>query len=183
MAAEREPPAEARLLIGAITGAHGLRGQVKIKSFTSGERDARLFAQASDEQGRVLGLAVAAARAPGELIATLAGVADRDAAQALKGTRLYVARAALPAPGAEEYYHADLIGLAAERADGAALGTVRAVHDFGAGGVVEIAGARGTMMVPFTRAAVPVVDLARRRIVVEPPPGLPGFEDEEGSGP
>jgi 16S rRNA processing protein RimM len=103
-------------------------------------------------------------------VVRIEGVADREAAARLTGTRLYADRAVLPPPGEDEYYLADLVGLAAEDAAGAPLGTVAAVHDHGAGTFLEIA--RGTgpaLLVPFTRAAVPVVDPASRRIVVEPP--------------
>ncbi|HEX9647805.1 MAG TPA: ribosome maturation factor RimM [Alphaproteobacteria bacterium] len=179
MAARGETGAGARILAGVISGAHGVRGAVRIKPYIADADADSLFKQMCDETGRVLGLHVVAARAR-DVIATLDGVRDRDAAQALKGTRLYLPRTALPAPGAEEYYHADLIGLAVERTSGEAVGKVSAVHDFGAGAVIEIATAAGAVMVPFTRAAVPVVDLAHGRLVIEPPPGLPGFDRDAG---
>jgi 16S rRNA processing protein RimM len=112
-------------------------------------------------------------RAKGNVIARLAGVDDRDAAEALKSRRLYVPRTALPEAGEEEYYYDDLVGLRARLVDGDELGTVRAVHDFGAGAVVEIENAVGdAVMVPFTRAAVPEVDLAGGSMVIDPQPGL-----------
>jgi 16S rRNA processing protein RimM len=116
---------------------------------------------------------IGTAKGDGMVIAQLSGVADRDQAEALRGLRLYAPRAALPPAGEDEFYHADLIGLRAELADGSVFGTVRAVFDFGAGEMLEIArpGA-GAVMLPFTRAAVPVVDIAGRRIVVDPPAGL-----------
>ena len=107
------------------------------------------------------------------MIARLAGVDDRNRAEALRGLRLYLPRAALPPPEAEEYYHADLIGLDAVLADGTPVGQVRAVHDFGAGDTLEIARAGAPpAMVPFTRAVVPMVDIDRGRLVIDPPPGL-----------
>jgi len=100
----------------------------------------------------------------------LAGVATREEAEALKGTRLYAPRDRLPPLGEDEYYHADLIGLAVVDTGGAALGTVRAVLDHGAGDILEVAQpGKAELLVPFTRAAVPTVDIAGRRIVVDPP--------------
>ena len=111
------------------------------------------------------------------IIAKLAGIADRDRAETLRGLRLYLPRAALPPPGEDEFYYADLIGLAAMLEDGAPVGKIIAVHDFGAGDMLEIAREGSVhggqpVLVPFTRAAVPVVDLAGRRVVIDPPEGL-----------
>ena len=105
------------------------------------------------------------------LVARLKGVADRNAAEALKNLRLYVPRERLPAPADDEFYHADLVGLAATTADGAPFGIVKAVHNFGAGDLLEIEPADGeaTVMLPFTEATVPAVDIAGGRIVVAPP--------------
>ena len=106
----------------------------------------------------------------GALAARLGGVATREAAEALKGTRLYVPRARLPALGEDEFYHADLIGLAVYDAGGGRVGSIRAVQDHGAGDILEIArpGA-AELLVPFTRAAVPMVDIAGGRVVIDPP--------------
>src|ERR1041384_3272059 len=105
------------------------------------------------------------------LVARLKGVADRNAAEALKNLRLYVARAKLPKPADGEFYYADRVGLAATTADGAAFGTVKAVHNFGAGDLLEIEPTAGgaTLLLPFTEATVPAIDLAGRRLVVAPP--------------
>ncbi|HKS64657.1 MAG TPA: ribosome maturation factor RimM, partial [Xanthobacteraceae bacterium] len=94
-----------------------------------------------------------------------------NAAEALTNTRLYVARAKLPKPADDEFYHADLIGLAATTADGAAFGTVKAVHNFGAGDLLEIEPASGgtSVMLPFTETSVPTVDIAGRKLIVAPP--------------
>src|SRR5947209_1751985 len=109
--------------------------------------------------------------AGGHLVVRLHGIADRTAAERLTNTKLFVPRSRLPPPAADEFYHADLIGLTAVTGDGAVIGTVRAVHDFGAGDILELQPAAGgtTMMVPFTEVFVPRVDLAARRIVVVPP--------------
>jgi 16S rRNA processing protein RimM len=162
--------------VGVITGAHGLRGAVRVKTFTESPGAIGGFDPLCDEAGRALRLEVKEVRAK-VVIAAVGGVGDRTAAERLRGTKLFVPRAALAEAEAGEYYHADLIGAACERGDGSVLGTVRAVHDFGAGDVLEIAGPGGAFMVPFTAEAVPVVDLANRRLVIEPPPGLPGIEE------
>jgi 16S rRNA processing protein RimM len=164
--------APGRICVGAIVGAHGVAGAVRIKSFTTAPADIARYGPVGDEAGtRSFALDIVGVR-PDCVIARIAGVADRGAAAALAGTRLYVARARLPANGPEEYYHADLLGMTAERAAGGCLGTVVAVHTIGGGEVLEIARAGGpAAMVPFTRAAVPEVDVAARRLVV-----APGFE-------
>jgi len=109
------------------------------------------------------------------LVADFDGIGDRNAAERLRGTELYVPRSRLPRPHEDEFYHVDLIGLEARTVTGEPLGTVRAVNDFGAGDILEIIGAR-TVLVPFTRAIVPEVDLAAGTLTVDPPPGL--FDDE-----
>lgn len=166
-----------KVCVGQITGAHGVRGLVKVKPFTAAPEDLTAYGPVSDETGaRRLALQLLS-WAKDQWIARVEGVADRDAADALRGLRLYVDRAALPEAEEDEFYHADLIGLAAVLADGSSFGTVRAVFDFGAGEFLEIArpgpGPGGAaVMVPFTRAAVPVVDIAGRRVVIDPPAGL-----------
>ena len=162
-----------RVCLGVVTGAHGVRGALRIKSFTADPADVASYGPVEDESGeRRLDLRLVGS-AKGVLIARLDGVDDRDRAEGLRGLRLYLPRAALPPPGDDEYYHADLIGLAAALADGTPVGRVRAVHDFGAGDTLEIDRPEGPpLMVPFTRAVVPVVDLAAGRLVLDPPPGL-----------
>lgn len=162
-----------RVCVGIIVGAHGVKGAVRVKSFTEEPGDVAAYGPLSDEAGsRSLRLEVTG-ETKGALIARIEGVSDRDAAQALAGTRLYLARAALPEPEADAYYHADLLGLAAELADGTPLGTVCAVHNFGAGDVVEVERGDGaSLLVPFTRETVPVVDVEGGRMVINPPEGL-----------
>lgn len=164
---------EKRVCVGVVAGAHGVRGAIRVKSFTAEPKDVAAYGPLEDEPGerqfrlRLLG------SGKGVLIAKLAGIDDRDQAEALRGLRLYLPRTALPPPGDDEYYHADLIGLEAMLADGTAIGRVRAVHDFGAGDTLEIDRPQGPpLMVPFTRAVVPVVDLDAGRLVLDPPPGL-----------
>jgi 16S rRNA processing protein RimM len=163
---------EARLLVGIVTGPHGVTGAVRIKSFTAVADDIARYRPLADETGRPLELSVVGV-GKGVLIARLGGVEDRNRAEALRGLRLYVPRTALPPAAADEFYHADLIGLAAVTRDGTAIGRVRAVYDFGAGDTLEIERAAAPpAMVPFTHAIVPVVDLDRGHLVIEPPPGL-----------
>ena len=168
----------ARICLGVIAGAHGVRGLVRVKSFAEAPEDLTAYGPLTDEAGaRDFELTVTG-QTKDALLARLEGVADRDQAQALKGTRLYVARAALPAlEEAETYYHADLIGLAAEDRDGRPLGRVRAVQNFGAGDLLELDGGPDgpPLVLPFTEATVPVVDLAGGRIVADPP-------EEDGEG-
>jgi 16S rRNA processing protein RimM len=169
-----------RVCMGVVGAPHGVRGAVRIKSFTADPAATGSYGPLEDEGGqrrfelRVIG----SATGDGMIVAELSGVTDRDQAEALRGLRLYLPRAALPPTGDDEFYHADLVGLAALLADGTCLGEVIAVHDFGAGDMLEIArpgeGRHGgqPVLVPFTRAAVPVVDIAGRRVVLDPPEGL-----------
>ncbi len=162
--------ARERVCVGIIAGAHGVRGLVKIKSFTENPTDLAAYGPITDETGARRFEVTVTGRTKDVLLARVQGVADRDAAQALRGTHLYAARAALPELEEEEYYHADLIGLSAEDRAGRPLGKVAAVYNFGAGDILEIARPDGSLLdVPFTRAVVPVVDLAAGRLVIEPP--------------
>jgi len=169
-----------RVCVGVITGAQGVRGAVRLKSFTAEPEDVASYGPLEDERGeRRFALRIVGS-AKGVLVAAISGIDDRDRAEALRGLRLYLPRSALPPTEEEEYYHADLIGLVAVRSDGTAIGTVRAVHDFGAGDTLEIERPEGQpVMVPFTRAVVPVVDLDAGRLVLDAPPGLlePSKED------
>ena len=169
MATASEP--KGRVCVGVIAGPHGVRGLVKITSFTEDPAAVTAYGDPTDASGVRSFRITLQSRVKSQWIARIDGAADRDAAERLRGVRLYVDRAALPPPeDAEEFYHADLIGLRAEAVDGSPVGTVRALYDFGAGDMVEIArpGA-AALMLPFTRAAVPVIDLPGRRIVVDPP--------------
>jgi 16S rRNA processing protein RimM len=166
---------EQRVCMGVVGAPHGVRGAVRIKSFTDEPKAIANYGALEDESGgkRVTLRVIGTVKGDGMVIAALSGVVDRDQAEALRGLRLYAPRAALPPTAEDEFYHADLVGLAAVLEDGERLGDVVAVHDFGAGDVLEIARDKGQpVLVPFTRAAVPVVDLAGRRVVIDPPAGL-----------
>jgi len=162
-----------QVCVGVVTGPHGVQGAVRIKSFTEAPEDVARYGPLGDESGdrrfelRLIGAG------KGVVLARLSGVDDRNQAEALRGQRLYLARAALPQPEAEEYYHADLIGLEAVLGDGTPVGRVRAIHDFGAGDTLELERPGAPpVMVPFTRAVVPRIELAAGRLVLDPPPGL-----------
>lgn len=160
--------------LGEIVGAHGVRGALRVRSFTTSPGALAAYGTLLDERGeRRFNLQVKAERR-GVVIAEIDGVEDRAAAEELAGTRLCIPRAALPEREAEEeYYHADLIGLRVERADGRCIGRVRALYNFGAGGILEIEQAEGgePLLLPFTRDVVPLVDIAGGRLVAEPPEG------------
>jgi len=168
--------------LGAVAGAHGVRGNVRLRSFTEDPADIAAYGPVTDETGKRRFEVTVIGESRGQVVARIAGIDDREAAEALKGLRLYVERAVLPAPDADEFYHADLIGLAAVDADGKTLGRVQAVFDYGAGDFIEIRrpGSPG-LLVPFTRAAVPEIDIAAGRIVVVPPAEIEAEEDAKAS--
>lgn len=162
----------ARVCLGAITGPHGVRGLVKVKPFTEVPEDIAAYGPVEDETGTKRYTLRVTGEAKGQVIVALDGVGDRNAAEALKGERLYVARDALPEPEDGSFYHADLIGMEVVGLDGTLLGRVSALYDFGAGDVLEFRGADGkARMLPFTEQVVPTVDLDARRMVVDPPEG------------
>ena len=158
-----------RICIGAIAGAFGVRGEVRLKSFTADPRAIADYGPLTDEAGQRSFAITLTRPVTGGFGARLSGVGTREAAEALKGVTLWVARAALPSLPDDEFYHADLIGLSVFDPGGAPLGQVRAIHDHGAGDILEIAGPQGLLLLPFTRAVVPTVDLAAGRIVADPP--------------
>jgi 16S rRNA processing protein RimM len=163
----------ARICLGAVTGAHGIRGQVKVKPFTEDPADVAAYGPVEDESGARRFTLTVAGTHKDTVIVRVQGVDDRDAAEALRGTRFYVARDVLPEPEDGAFYHADLIGLAVVTAAGENLGRVTGVFDFGAGDLIEFAGVDGKpRMLPFNETVVPEVDLEGGRLVVVPPEGL-----------
>jgi 16S rRNA processing protein RimM len=156
--------------VGAIAGAFGVAGEVRLKSFCADPAAVASYGPLWTEDGS-RSFAVKLTRpVAGGLGARLSGVATKEQADALRGTTLWADRARLPSLPDDEFYHADLIGLAVQDTGGAPLGRVSAVHNHGAGDVLEIAQPGGrTLLLPFTRAAVPTVDLAAGRIVADPP--------------
>jgi 16S rRNA processing protein RimM len=164
-----------RVCVGRIGAAHGTRGEVKLWSFTAEPMAIADYGALATEDGK-RSFTIETLR-PGKdfLVARLFGISDRAAAENLCNLDLYVARERLPAPAdADEFYHADLIGLTAVGTDGREFGKVVAIHNFGAGDLIEVRLTLGgaTVMLPFTEAIVPVVDIAGGRIVVDPPEGM-----------
>ena len=161
---------QAAVLVGVVTGPHGVQGEVKVKSFTAEPSGIGAYGPLQTSDGRQYQIVSVRATRADEVILRLAGVETRNAAEALKGRRFYVARSALPDPAPGEYYHTDLIGLRAEGADGRTLGRVTAVLNYGAGDILEITDSGGIKeLIPFTDRYVPVVDFAGGRIVVNAP--------------
>ena len=163
-----------RICVARIGAAHGIKGEVKLWTFTADPAAVADYGPLESQDGTQRFEIEALRPAKDHLVVRLSGVRDRDAAARLTNLDLYVARDRLPAPAAEEFYHADLIGLRAESRDGAALATIVGIHDFGAGDLLELrplAGG-GTVLMPFTAQTVPVVDIAGGRVVIDPPQDL-----------
>jgi len=166
--------AAARMVVVAQFGAaHGIKGEVRLKSFTQNPEDVAAYGPLTAADGRVFEIEAirpaAGSSSPEMFVVRLKGVRDRNAAEKLTRLDLSVPAERLPAPEPEEFYHADLIGLVAFTPEGTEVGTVIAVQNYGAGDLIEIAPPHGqTMLVPFTESAVPEIDLAARRIVVVP---------------
>ena len=157
-----------RICVARLGAAHGVRGEIKLWSFTSDPAAVVDYGPFEAADGRVIEIETLRP-AKDFFVARVKGIADRDAAERLRNVELFVPRARLPATDdIDEFYHADLIGLAVVDAGGAPLGTVVALHNFGAGDLIEIrrADANDTVLLPFTQAAVPQIDVAGGRIVV-----------------
>ena len=157
-----------RILLGVIGRPHGVRGLVHVQSYTADPADLAGYGALSDESGRTWTLAWRGTGVAELRDAEGRAVADRDAAQALTNVKLFIERDRLPQPEEEEFYLSDLVGLQAVAPDGTALGKVLTVHDYGAGTSLEIAG-DVPVIVPFTKACVPEIDLAAGRVVIAPP--------------
>jgi 16S rRNA processing protein RimM len=184
-------PRCARVCLGQLGAAHGIRGEVRLHSFTSDPAAIANYGPLETEDGRVFEI-TSLRPAKDHFVATLAGVGDRNAAERLANIKLYVPRDRLPVPEqADEFYHADLIGLAVVDRAGEKLGTVIAIHNFGAGDLIEVRPDAGgnTELVSFDETHVPAVDVAAGRIVValskaesEMPPPLRGRPTAKRSG-
>jgi 16S rRNA processing protein RimM len=168
----------ARICVAKIGAAHGVRGEVRLWPFTEDPMAVLHYGPLSTKDGARQFEVARARAAKDHLVASLKGVSDRNEAERLNGIELYIARDALPDTDDGEYYHADLIGLAAVDAQGASIGIVTAVHNFGAGDIIEIAPKSGpSLLLPFTNAVVPTVDLAAGHVVIALPGEIEG-EDE-----
>jgi 16S rRNA processing protein RimM len=165
----------AQVCVARIGAVHGVRGAVKLWTFTEDPFAVTRYGPLSTRDGTRSFEVTHAHKAKGFLVATFKGVATRNEAEHLNGLELYVAREKLPELDDDEYYYADLIGLVAETTAGKPLGKVIAIHNFGAGDIIEIAPASGaTMLLPFSNAVVPSVDLAGGRVVIELPDEIEG---------
>ncbi len=161
-----------RICVAQFGAAHGIRGEVRLRSFTQDPAAVTSYGPLESEDGARRFEIETLRPAKDHFVVRVKGVGTRDAAEKLTNVKLFVSRDRLPPiDEAETFYHADLIGLAAVTQDGTPLGTVAAIHNFGAGDLVEIAPAAGghSLLVPFTDAAVPAIDIKARRIVVVPP--------------
>lgn len=160
---------ENRVCVGVVSTPYGVRGTLKIKSFTANPASIFDFAELEDAAGNPVRL-MAAGQSGQALLATLEGVEDRNAAELLKGKKLYVARDALPETDEDEFYIEDLVGLCVKIADGREVGTVKQVANYGAGDVVEVAFNNGTEeLFSFTEASFPQVDIAAGYLILNAP--------------
>ncbi|WP_018634115.1 ribosome maturation factor RimM [Neomegalonema perideroedes] len=167
-----------RVCVGAVAGAFGVRGEARLKPFTEDPRAVASYGPVETEDG-ARSFTLKISRPIGDGLAVwLSGVKTREEAEALKGTRLYVSREALPEPEEDEFYHADLIGLKVEDLKGEPLGVVRSVQNYGAGDFLEIVtpGRKAPALMPFTRETAPKIDLKGGRLVADPPEGVFGEE-------
>lgn len=164
-----------QVCVGAIAGSFGVKGEVRLKSFCAEPAAISIYAPLSDESGKSYDVKITRTIKNG-LAARLSGVSSKEAADALKGTRLFAPRDRLPELDDDEFYHADLLGMAVLDTGGTKLGSVKAVLNHGAGDLLEVNTGQGVVLLPFSLAVVPTVDLAGRRIVVDPPDGT--FSDD-----
>ena len=160
--------------VGALAGAYGVKGEARLKSFCAVPEDIARYSPLTDERGAAAYAITLTGTISNGFAARIAGVTSKEQADALRGVRLYARRAQLPSLPDDEFYHADLIGLEVLDTGGTPLGHVRSVLNHGAGDLLEIhgPGLAATLLLPFTRAAVPTVDLERGRIIADPPDGL-----------
>lgn len=163
-----------KIIVGAISGAFGVQGEVRLKSFCADPQAIAEYTPLTTEAGRRFTSIILIGQVTNALIARIDGITTKEEADALKGQSLFAERSQLPAPDDEEYYHADLIGLIVYDAGGTELGAVKTVQNHGAADLLEVQarGQEATVFLPFTKAAVPLVDIAKGRIVADPPDGL-----------
>lgn len=161
------------IVVGAIAGAYGVRGELRIKSFCANPEDIETYSPLSDDTGRSFALALVGPIKNG-FSARIVGIDTKEQADALRGTQLLAERSAMPSLPDDEFYYADLVALNVVDVGGGAVGTVKAVHNHGADDLLEVTqtGSAATVLIPFTKAIVPTVDLEAGRIVIDPPEGL-----------
>ena len=169
------------ICVGVFAGAHGVKGEAKLRAFTGIAADAVSYGPVVAADGRSFRLTMIREPKPGLLIVRATEIASREDAQALGGTEVFVSRDVLPEPEEDEFYHEDLVGLGAVTTDGAPYGRVKAVVNYGAGDLIELVGVPGEkapQLIPFTKEAVPQIDFAAGRLTVDPPE----YEIAEGEG-
>ena len=175
-------PSPKRLVpLGVFGAAQGVRGEVRVKSYTADPKAIGAYGALTDKAGaRVFAFESLRALKDQMLVARVKGVSTREAAEALNGVELFARREQLPPPGEDEFYYDDLVGLAAVTREGSRLGRVVALSNFGAGDILEIApeGGGETLMLPFTKAVAPEIDFAAGRIVIQPPREIEGEREE-----
>ena len=157
-----------KICVGAVAGAFGVRGEVRLKSFCAEPADIAGYGPLTTEDGKRSFTITLTRPVTGGLGARLSGVSTREDAEGLRGTTLWAPRDALPSLPDDEFYHADLIGLEVVDTGGQVLGRVRAIFDHGAGDILEVVG-KEQLLLPFTRAVVPTVNLSAGRLVADPP--------------
>jgi 16S rRNA processing protein RimM len=158
------------VLVGVFGAPHGVRGEIRVKSYTQDPLSLADYDGLHDGAGRAFAFVSARPLKDDLLVARVKGVDDRDAAQALTHTKLYIPREKLPPTKEDEFYARDLIGLRAETPEGALLGSIVAVPNYGAGDLLEVAPPSGeTLLFAFTREVVPTVDIKGGRVIVVPP--------------
>lgn len=171
---------EPLLFVAQVGAAHGVRGEVKVTTFTADPMALAEYRDLKRQNGSPAVTILSARPVKGGIVCRLKGVDDRNAAEALRGLKLYISRDALPEPEEDEFYLADLIGLSVETADGQMLGKVKTVQDFGAGDLLEIQPRGGqSWWLPFTKEAVPEVRLTEGKVIAAPPAVIEG-EPQDG---
>ena len=171
-----------RICIGRIVGVHGVKGLVRINSYTEEPMDIAAYGSVTNEDGERMFELEVQRMVKTQVLTKIKGVTDRDAAEALRGMNLFITRDVLPPALDNEFYWEDLEGLRAESINGDPLGNVLSVHDFGAGAMLEVGSSVSeTILIPFTEDVVPEVDLSNGRVVIDAPAGLlnPVNEQEE----
>ena len=165
------PPPERRVVLCVVGAPHGVRGECRIKAFTADPLAITDYGPLFAEDGRIFEIAAGRLLKDDMLVVAFKGITDRDVVAKLTNTELFVDREALPPPeDEEEFYHADLIGLDVVNIGGNPIGKLIAVHDFGAGDFLEIrpSSSAATWLLPFTKVAAPRVEMAKRRVVIDP---------------
>ena len=154
--------------LGVITSAHGIKGAVKVKTFTQEPENLLAYGPLQDQNGLVYAMRILEVKTTNSLVVQIEGISNRNAAEALQGVYLYGQRDHLPPPEEDEFYHDDLIGMSAETSEGSLLGIVKSVFNFGAGDILNIRAQNGQeFFVPFRKEAVPFINLSQKRLIVE----------------